>query len=183
TESIKVQNHDDAITELKKQAGDAIVLEKAIQVISQDITDGATVDTIADTLEATVKGKFQVITFSQADHKELLEKLLESKIPQGQKIVTQGDGVTIDTSQFTLNLVSEKRLELTNNLKAFTVTFFDEAAVRRSMIGVAPAAVKDLVKKRVPIKDVKIVVSPAGWPRLPLLGSKIRVNYSYAAQE
>lgn len=182
-ESVKVQNRDDAIASLKQQAEGAIVLDKAIQVVTQDVTDGATADTIADTLEATVKGTFQVITFSQADHKALLEKLLESKIPQGQKIVTEGDGVTIDTSQFDLNLVSDKRLELTNNLKAFTVTFFDEGAVRRSLAGITPETTKDIIAKRVPVKDVKSTISPTGWPRLPYLSSKIQVTYRYAAQE
>lgn len=182
SENIKSQNKDEAVAEIKKQAGDSIVVDKAIQTLSQDIESSAQAGDEADSVEVTVTGKFSLVTFTKQDQQQLLEKLLASKIPEGQELVTQGDAVTPDTSNYELNLVSEKRLELTNNLKAFTAQKFDQNLVKRTLIGADPKEVQSIVTKNVPTLSVEVEKQPSWWPRLPLLGKKIDISYTYKSE-
>ncbi len=183
TENLKTQNHDDGLAEVKKQAGEAVLLDKAIQITGQEVAIAAAVDSQTDTIEGTMTGKFHAIVFSTQDQKQLLEKLLANKIPQGQNLVTEGDGVTFDTTQFDLNLVTDKRLELTNNLKAFTVINFDQNRIRRSLIGESPAAAQAIVDKIVSTQKVESHISPSWWPRLPYLASRLKIEYTYRAKD
>ncbi len=179
TNNVKNQNKDEAVAEIKKQAADSVVIDKAIQTVSQDVATSAEEGDEADSVEVTVTGKFSLITFTQKDQQELLEKVLATKIPEGQSLVTQGDGVSPDTSNYELNLVSEKRLELTNNLKAFTADTFDQNAIRRSLIGEFPKNVQSKVSKDVPVLSVDVSRQPSWWPILPLLGKKINLEITY----
>ncbi len=182
-EKVKQQNRDDALVQLKQQAGTLIVLDKAIQAVSVETTPSVAADTQADNVEVVAKGKYQVIAFSPDDQKQLLEKLLANKIPAGQTLVTSGDGVSLDTSQFDLNLVTEKRLELTNNLKAFTVTGFDQTAIRRQLTGAKKSDVVSIVDKSIATTKGEAQISPAWWPRLPFLSGKINLAITYVGKE
>jgi hypothetical protein len=183
TEAIKNKNKEESIAKLKEQAGEGmIIVDKAIQTTSQDVSSSPAVDAQGDTVEATVTGKFQVISFSQENHKKTLEKLLEGKIPQGQTLVTEGEGVGMDTTQFELNLVSDTKLDLTNTIKAFTVTAFDQNAIRRAIIGAVPGEVNSIVEKKVPLDKIEMNVTPSWWPRLPLSGSRIKLEFAYVAK-
>lgn len=178
--SVKKLNVEEAAKKLKEQAGEAIVLDAAVQTVAQNATTSAPVDAETESIEGSITGSFRVIAFSESDQNQLLEKLLENKIPAGQKIVSQGAGLDIDLSQFELNLVSDTRLELTNNLKAFTVTRFDENKIRRDLIGTKKSDIRsEIEKNNVPLDTVESTVTPTWWPRMPLNGSKIKLEISY----
>lgn len=179
----KTLNTDESIAGLKTAAGTSVAVDKAIKAVKQDVVLSAAVDSQAETVEATVTSTFTAITFTQADLQSLLGTALASKIPEGQKLVTSGDGVSLDTSQFELVSATETRLELTSTIKAFTVKQFEESVVRRALIGVKPAEAKDIVTKYVPVNDVTATVTPNGWPFLPFLSSRLTVTYQYAAQK
>lgn len=183
SENVKKQNRDDALKALKEKAGESVVIDKAIQTGTQDVASSVAADAEAEAVEITVKGTYSVITFTQAHHTELLQKLLANKIPEGQSLVTQGDNVAIDTSQFELNLVTEKRLELTNTVKAFTATRFDQNAIRRSLIGIPPQKVTEVAGKKVELKDAEVVISPSWFRRLPFLQSKITLDFTYIGKD
>lgn len=178
--NVKKLNVEEAIKKIKEQAGETIVLDAAIQTLSQEASTTARPEAEAESIEGSVTGSFRVITFSKNDQTELLEKLLEGKIPDGQKIVSQGEGLTLDLSQFELNLVSETRIDLTNNLKAFTATRFDENKIRRDLIGATKNDVRaEVEKNNVPLDTVEATVTPKFWPRMPLNGSKIKLEITY----
>lgn len=183
TENTKSKNRDDSVAKIKEQAGDNVVLDKAIQSLSQDSSSSVAADSQADAVEVTVTGKYQVIAFTKEDHTKLLEKLLADKIPQGQTLVTEGDGVALDTSQFDLNLVTDKRLELTNRVKAFTVTQFDQNAIRRNLAGASPSSAESIVNSKIESKKVEYSISPSWWPRFPFNNNKINVQFRYAAKD
>lgn len=178
--NVKKLNVEEAMKKLKEQAGEAIILDAAVQTLSQEPSTSATVETEAESIEGSVKGSFRVITFSKNDQMELLEKLLEGKIPDGQKIVSQGEGLALDLSQFELNLVSDSRIELTNNLKAFTATRFDENKIRRDLNGGKKSDVRIKIEENnVPLDTVETIVTPRSWPIMPLNGSKIKLEIIY----
>lgn len=183
TESGKGLNKDEAIAALKKQAEQMILLDAAVQTTSQTTTPSVEADTKADTLEVTVKGDFRVIAFSSDDHKQLLEKLLANKVPQGQKIVTAGDGVSLDASQFEVELVEEKQLTLTNNLQAFTVRNFDESVIRRSLVGARPSEVTAKVNQHVQAESVEASLQPGSWPIYPLSVKRITLEFNYTSKD
>jgi hypothetical protein len=179
----KTLNIQESVAALKTQDANAVVLDKVVQNVSQDVVPSAKVNDQADTLEVTIKGSFKAITFTQADLQALLEKVLADKIPQGQKLITSGDGVSLDTSQFELVSATDTHLDLTSNIKAFTVKQFEEGVVRRSLIGAKPTDAKSIVEKYVPVNDVQISLAPHGWPFLPFISSRMTVTYQYAAQK
>lgn len=183
TTNVKKQNVDEAIVDIKAQATDKVYLDKAVQTVSQDVSSSAGVDVVADSSEVTVKGKFQVIAFAKKDQDELIRKLLEGKIPQGQTLASSGDGVSVDNSQSDLNLVTDKQLQITTNVKAFTVDAFNQNELRRLLQGKAPKSAKDILGQKVPIDTVEVTMKPAWWPRLPYLASKINVMFGYTAKE
>ncbi len=183
TEQVKATNKTDGLAELKKQAGSSSVLDKAVQTVSQDVTTSAQADAQADSVEVTVQGKHQAITFVPEDQKQLLEKVLATKIPDGQSLVTSGDGVGLDTSQSTLNLVSDKQLQFTTDLKAFTVPRFEESLIRRQLTAAMPKDVTTIVSKSVTATKTDIHTTPSWWPRMPLLASKITLTFTYVAKE
>ncbi len=184
TAAIKAQNLDEATKQIKAQGTDeVIILDKAMQTLSQDVTTSVVADAQNDSVEGTVTGKFQVISFNKSDQNSLMEKLLANQIPQGQKIVKQGNDLVTDLTQFELNNVTDKRLDLTNNLKAFTITQFSEEELKRDMIGITPTDALGLLKKKIPADSVDIQKTPSWWPRLPFNGSRINLEFSYKAKE
>lgn len=182
TATAKTQNQTEGLAKVKEGAADSIVLEKAMQTLTQDVATSAKADDVADTLEVSVNGKFQLITFAQADQKQLLEKVLANKIPQGQTLVTQGAGVDVDTSQFELNLVTDKKLELANNLKAFTVSGFDPGEISRNLVAATPDKIVSIASKTVETTAAEVSVTPSWWPRLPLWSQKIKIDLNYSSQ-
>ncbi len=185
TDAAKLQNKTEATAKLKTDLKEEVVVEKAIQTASQDVKSSAAADAVADSVEVTVTGKFGVITFKANDQKELVQKLVSTKIPQGQTLVTSGDGIDIDTSQFEVNLVTDVKIELINNIKAFTVNGFDENQIRRLLVGVKPTndAVVAIVKTKIPAQKAEMSVTPSWWPRLPLWSEKIKLELKYAGKE
>ncbi len=182
SQQAKKLNLDDGVAKAKEAAGDAVVLEGAIETVSQNVANSVEVNAQAEAVEATVTGTFQAISFTQDNHKQLLEKLIADKIPQGQQLVTEGDGVAIDTSQIELNLVNEQKLELTTNLKAFTVDRFNPSEVQRSLIGESLAGTTAAVKPLIQTDSIDAAIQPAWWPRLPFWSRKITVSYRYKAK-
>lgn len=182
-ENIKAKNKDDALAKLKGEAGDSVVLDKAIQTLSQDVVNVGAVDSEAENVEAEVLGKFAVITFTKQQQSDLLKQLLANKIPQGQILVSEGEGVSFDASQVELNLVEDKKLQLTNNVKAFTIVQFDENTIRRSLTGVAPSDVAKTISEKLEIKSAEAAVTPVKWPRMPYLSSHIKLEFRYAGKE
>ncbi len=183
TDAVKAQNQTDAVAAIKSQAADRIVIDKAIQTASQDVTTSVKSGDQADSVEVTVNGTFKVITFTKADQQQLLNKVLANKIPDGQVLVTQGDGVTPDTSSYDLNLVSDTKLELTNNLKAFTITKYDPDLIRHSLVGTSASEAQTIVQRSLADAKVKTTISPARWPRLPFKASNITLTFSYEAKK
>lgn len=182
-ESALLLSKDEAVAELKTMADNSILLEKAVQVLKQEATSSVAADEKTDAVEITVKGDFRVIVFTAEDHKQLLEKLLANKVPQGQKIVTAGTNADLDTTQFEVNKVEEKQIALTNNLKAFTVRNFDEAIIRRSLAGARPNEVGEKISKHVQAEKVEATLIPASWPIYPLSVKRITLEFTYTSRE
>lgn len=183
TENTKKKNSEEAVSKVKESAGDQIVLDQALQVVSQQATPSVAADTAGDALEVTVIGSYKAITFSTEDHKQLVEQLLGNKIPQGQELAQSGEDVAIDTSQIELSLVADDKLELTTQLKAFTVANFNKDLVQRSLIGNAPSSAEEVIKKQIPsLERVETSVTPSWWPRLPFLSKNLKVDYQYKAK-
>lgn len=184
-DAARAQNRDEANAKFKTDLSDQVIIERAIQVKTQESSSNFKVDEVTDSIEVTVSGTFELITFLQTDHKQLLEKLLANKIPQGQTLVTQGSGVDIDTSSFEVNLVTESKIDLVTTIHAFTVAGFDQGSIRRALIAGKPTSdtVVALVKEKLPVKSAEITLTPAWWPRLPLWADKIAVELIYTGKE
>lgn len=185
TEAAKTQNKDEATAKFKSDFQDRVVIDKAITVSGQDVTTSAKADEAADSIEATVAGRFSLITFAQKDHDQIVQKLLANKVPQGETLVTEGKGVAVDTSRFDVNLVTDTKLDLVNEIHAFTISGFDVGAIRRSLIGVRPSseAVLKIAQKKVPATAAEIRLSPRWWPRLPFWSQKIDLDFNYTSNE
>ncbi len=183
TDNIKGQNKDEALAEIKKEGADRIIIDSAIQTVAQEATPSVQAGDQADTVEVSVKGTFHVITFTKQDQDQLLQKVLANKIPDGQTLVTQEDGLNPDISNYELNLVSEKRLELTNNLKAFTVQKFDPDVIRRSLIGAEKEEVQTIVSRSLPVTKVDVALEPSQWPLLPYMQKNITLVIVYTSQK
>lgn len=181
TDAVKTQNKTEGLAALKAQTADAVVLEAAIQTVSQDIVSATAADTQAESLEVVVKGAYRVITYSASDYDQLIRGALTNKIPQGHVLVTEGEGVKLDTSKVELNLVSDTKLELTTNIQAFTIADFSQTALARSFVGASPKSVESIASKYVPVKASEVSVSPQWFPRLPYWSSHIKIKYNYVA--
>ncbi len=181
TDAVKAQNKTEGLAALKAQTADSVVLEAAIQTVSQDIVSATAADTQAESLEVVVKGTYRVITYTAADYDLLVRGALTNKIPQGHVLVTEGEGVKLDTSKVELNLVSDTKLELTTNIQAFTIADFSQTALARSLVGANPKSLESIASKYVPIKASEVMVAPRWFPRLPYWSSHIKIKYNYVA--
>lgn len=185
TDTAKLQNKTEAVAKYKADFPDQVVLEKAMQTTAQDVTTNVPVDTVSDSIEVAVAGTFSLITFTEANQRELVQKLVSTKIPQDQTLVTSGDGIDVDTSQFEVNLVTPTKIELINTIKAFTVNGFDQNQIRRLLVAAKPNSdtVVNLTKAKIPVQKAEIKVSPVWWPRLPLWSEKIKLNLQFSGKE
>lgn len=185
TDTAKLQNKSEAIAKYKADLADQVVLEKAMQTVSQDVTTNVPAESVADSIEVSVAGKFTLITFTEANQKELVQKLVGTKIPQDQTLVTSGDGIDVDTSQFEINLVTPTKIELINTIKAFTVNGFDSNQIRRLLVAAKPTSdnVVQLVKSKIPAQKAQITITPTWWPRLPFWSEKIKLELQFSGKE
>lgn len=185
TDTAKTQNKSEAVAKFKTDLTDQVVLEQAVQTQSQEVVTSVVADAVAESVEVTVIGKFGLITFKEDDQKTLVQKLVSVKIPQDQTLVTSGDGIEVDTSQFEVNLVTDAKIELNNKIKAFTVNGFDQNQIRRLLVNAKPNSdsVVAITKAKIPTQKAEVTRSPKWWPRLPLWSEKIKLDLRYTSKE
>lgn len=164
-----------SLADLKKKAGSAVYLDKAVKTVVVEATSDTEADTQASDFTITVKVKSSVLVFDKSKLDELIQENLKSKIGKDKALLTA------DTNDLDIEVVSSDpeagTMQLTSKAKGKIVPALDKTEIQSHVAGLKPSEIKSYYRSIPDIKTVDVNLSPSWWlKKMPSSKSKIKVN-------
>lgn len=164
-----------SLTELKKKAGNAIYLTKAIKTSDPATTTNVEAGEEATEFTLTSKVTSSILVFDQDNLENLIKENLKSKIPEGKSLLTA------DTDNLDINVVSSDPpagiMKLSTTAKADIVPNLTETNIKTAVAGKTKADIEAYFQTQEDIKNLEINLEPSWWTKkMPTSKDKITVQ-------
>lgn len=169
---------------------DQLLKDQAVKKSNQKtILDGAFVTEVIDEqldhaagdetnqVSLKLKGKVKALAFNDSIFQKTLVELVRKNLPDNQDVaLTTQDQITAVVQSIDFD---QKKLIVRGKLSTRVIPKIDQNRLKKSLVGRTTSQAQTIIQKQPQVKDVIITLSPAWYPRLPYLSSRLIIQFDH----